>query len=470
MQILRILAGLGTGLLLTRPTLAIDLDVNSEDSLKNAASIATYGAFTYYSGNDSGGIPGAFPSKWYEGSALFIVALNYWHYTGDDTYNAITAEGLEWQSGPQGDYMPTNYSQFLGNDDQMFWGIAAITAAEMNLPQAPSSYGTWDWLALAEGVFRDQTSGNNVGWDTTACGGGVRWQKFFYQGGGYYMKNSISNGGLFQLVARLYRYTGNSEYKDWAEKIWNWSVNSPLVNNQTWNVADSTQMQDDCTSQGNTQFSYNYGTYLMGCAYMYNSTTGAEQEQWATAVYGLANKTLETFFLEQYNYVMFELSCDGFIKTCFDSNNFLMKGWTTSWLALTATLVPQTYSQILPKLQASAGGAAKACSGSTLGGNECGESWVTGSFDGRAGMEPEISAGNCFAANLIAFNNNIANGPLTQTTGGNSKGNPNAGKNGNNGGTTLRPITTGDRAGAGILTVGFVAGWVALMAWLVLFE
>lgn len=83
------------------------------DSLKNAASIATYGAFTYYSGNDSGGIPGAFPSKWYEGSALFIVALNYWHYTGDDTYNAITAEGLEWQSGPQGDYMPTNYSQFL---------------------------------------------------------------------------------------------------------------------------------------------------------------------------------------------------------------------------------------------------------------------------------------------------------------------------------------------------------------------
>lgn len=155
----------------------------------------------------------------------------------------------------------------------MFWGIAAITAAEMNLPQAPSSYGTWDWLALAEGVFRDQTSGNNVGWDTTACGGGVRWQKFFYQGGGYYMKNSISNGGLFQLVARLYRYTGNSEYKDWAEKIWNWSVNSPLVNNQTWNVADSTQMQDDCTSQGNTQFSYNYGTYLMGCAYMYNSVS-----------------------------------------------------------------------------------------------------------------------------------------------------------------------------------------------------
>jgi hypothetical protein len=85
------------------------------------------------------------------------------------------------------------------------------------------------------------------------------------------MKNSISNGGLFQLVARLYRYTGNSEYKDWAEKIWNWSLNSPLVDNQTWNVADSTEMQDGCTSQGNTQYSYNYGTYLMGCAFMYNS-------------------------------------------------------------------------------------------------------------------------------------------------------------------------------------------------------
>jgi mannan endo-1,6-alpha-mannosidase len=84
------------------------------------------------------------------------------------------------------------------------------------------------------------------------------------------MKNSISNGGLFQLAARLARYTNDATYAAWAEKIWNWSLSSPLLSNSTWNVADSTNMEDDCSTQGDTQWSYNYGTYMMGAAYMYN--------------------------------------------------------------------------------------------------------------------------------------------------------------------------------------------------------
>ena len=85
----------------------------STDSLKSAASEATYGAFKWYYGNETGQIPGAFPDKWWEGSALFAAALNYWHLTGDTTYNDEVSVGLQWQGGDKGDYMPSNYSSYL---------------------------------------------------------------------------------------------------------------------------------------------------------------------------------------------------------------------------------------------------------------------------------------------------------------------------------------------------------------------
>lgn len=68
---------------------------------------------TYYHGNETGHIPGAFASKWWEGSALFLALLQYWFYTGDTTYNEELSVGLQWQSGTDGDYMPSNYSSYL---------------------------------------------------------------------------------------------------------------------------------------------------------------------------------------------------------------------------------------------------------------------------------------------------------------------------------------------------------------------
>jgi mannan endo-1,6-alpha-mannosidase len=144
----------------------------------------------------------------------------------------------------------------------MFWGLAAMSAAEMKFPDRSTGYS---WLSLAQGVFNTQ----RARWDMTSCGGGLRWQLFVYQAG-YTMKNSVSNGGFFQLAARLARYTENDEYKTWAEKAWDWSVSSPLVDNKTWVVADSTQNADNCAEAGNIPWTYNYGTYLMGAAFMYN--------------------------------------------------------------------------------------------------------------------------------------------------------------------------------------------------------
>jgi hypothetical protein len=84
----------------------------STESIKDAASTSAYAMMTYYKGNETGHIPGAFASKWWEGAALFLALLQYWHFTGDTTYNDELRVGLEWQAG-DGDYMPTNYSSYL---------------------------------------------------------------------------------------------------------------------------------------------------------------------------------------------------------------------------------------------------------------------------------------------------------------------------------------------------------------------
>ncbi|KAJ5771429.1 uncharacterized protein N7511_003480 [Penicillium nucicola] len=439
-------------LLLSHVVYAIDFDVSDEQSIKDAASTSTYSMMTWYYGNETGQIPGAFPDKWWEGSALFLALLQYWHFTGDTTYNSELSIGLQWQSGDDGDYMPSNYSSYLGNDDQMFWGLAAMTATEYAFPDRSTGFS---WLSLAQGVFNTQIKR----WDTTSCGGGLRWQIWPYQSG-YGMKNSISNGGLFQLSARLARYTGDAIYLQWANKIWDWSVSSPLLSNTTWNVADSTNVDNDCATQGNAQWTYNYGTFLMGAAYMYNQTNGTTQDQWLTAVNGLLNKTFDTFFLT--GNVIEDFNCEP-SETCND-NEILFKGLTSSWLALTAVLVPSTFDTVLAKLQTSGAAAAASCTGHNNG--TCGVRWYKSEYDGWLGMEEEISATNVFLANMINFNTQA---PVTSTTGGNSTSNPTAGEDDSDATSGKQTvITTGDRAGAGILTAVFIAGWIGLMGFMLI--
>lgn len=70
--------------------------------------------------------------------------------------------------------MPPNQTKDLGNDDQVFWAFAAMAAAELNFPNPPSDQP--QWLALAQAVFNTQA----LRWDTTSCGGGLKWQIFSF--------------------------------------------------------------------------------------------------------------------------------------------------------------------------------------------------------------------------------------------------------------------------------------------------
>lgn len=196
------------------------------------------------------------------GGDRFGTMLNYFYITGDTSYNDAISQALLHQAGDEGDYMPLNQTKTEGNDDQGFWGMAAMTAAEVKFPDPPST--SPGWLALAQGVFNDQV----VRYDNDNCGGGFRWQIFsFNKGYGY--KNSISNGCFFNIAARLALYTGNATYAAYAVKTYEWMAQVGLLSPE-YQVYDGTQIADNCTVKDKTRWTYNSGIFLMGAAVMYN--------------------------------------------------------------------------------------------------------------------------------------------------------------------------------------------------------
>ena len=193
---------------------------------------------------------------------MFMTMVDYWHYTGDTTYNDIVEQALLFQVGPNNDYMPPNQTKNEGNDDQGFWGMAAMLAAETNFQNPPKDQP--QWLALAQAVFNEMV----WRWDETTCGGGLRWQIFSFNNGFTY-KNSIANGCFFNLAARLARYTGNTTYSDWATKIWDWEASIGLIDAQ-FNIFDGSSDTQNCTTLDRLQWSYNAGVYMHGAANMFN--------------------------------------------------------------------------------------------------------------------------------------------------------------------------------------------------------
>lgn len=145
-----------------------------------------------YKGNQSGQNPGMLPGPpeetggnyyWWQGGAMMGTYIDYWHLTGDPSYNDVVTQGMLYQVGTYDDYQPRNQTTGLGNDDQAFWGMSAMLAAETRFPNPPADKP--QWLALAQAVWNTQV----VRWDDQ-CGGGLHWQVQFFNKG-YDYKNSM---------------------------------------------------------------------------------------------------------------------------------------------------------------------------------------------------------------------------------------------------------------------------------------
>ncbi|KPM37499.1 Mannan endo-1,6-alpha-mannosidase DCW1 [Neonectria ditissima] len=446
-----------TGLSLTTVVNAIDVSWDDDKSVKSAASTIAYGLVKYYTGNNTGDTPGNLPDPyyWWEAGGMFGTLIDYWWLTGDESYNEITTQAMLHQVGEDVDYVPRNQSLTEGNDDQGFWAMAAMSAAENKYPDPPE--GQPQWLALVQAVFNEYVSR----WDTKHCGGGMRWQIFTWNNG-YDYKNSISNGCFFNIAARLARYTGNETYSNWAEKIWEWETKIGLISDKH-EIFDGIHFTDDkCPSTNDsTQWSYNTGIFLYGAAAMYNLT---ESDTWKTRVDDMMEDITNKFIKKD---VIYEQFCE-MSKQC-DQDQQSFKGYLARWLAATALVAPYTYKTLSEILLSSAKKAATACSGSPttgfsgVGGTACGFSWVDGTFDGLIGVGPQMSALQIVMYTLAKQ----ASAPVTDKTGGTSKGDPSGGKI-NDGSDDEKfghaKPTMADKVGAGILTCVVIASYVGGMA------
>ena len=265
-------------LLWTIPTTtAISLDINSPASIKAAAKDVAKGIILWYTGGVKGqvvsqipgllpNLPGQDPYYWWEAGAMCGVLMDYWYYTGDSEYNDVVMDAMMFQVGPTADYMTPNVSKQEGNDDQAFWGMAAMTAAEYMFPNPPSDQP--QWLALAQGVWNSQ----QLRWDNQYCGGGLRWQIFTFNLG-YDYKNTPSNAGFMNLGTRLFAYTGNKTYAEWAEKTWDWMEGLAYIGGyKNYSVFDGGGIDSACKDINPTQWTYSAGMLLNACAVMWNAT------------------------------------------------------------------------------------------------------------------------------------------------------------------------------------------------------
>lgn len=62
---------------------------------------------TYYTGNKTGNEPGLLPAPyyWWEAGAMWGGMVEYWHYTGDTSYNDVVAQAILAQASPTNDFM-----------------------------------------------------------------------------------------------------------------------------------------------------------------------------------------------------------------------------------------------------------------------------------------------------------------------------------------------------------------------------
>lgn len=433
---------------------AIDINFSDVDSTNDGLALIAKGLMNYYNGNDTGETPGMFssPYYWWEAGAAWNSMLDYWYYTGDDQYNSLLKSSLLFQVGDGWDYMPSNQTTTEGNDDQGFWGITAMAAAEKNFSNPGE--GEPQWLYLAQAVFNTMTER----WDTQHCGGGLRWQIFTWNNG-YNYKNTISNGCLFMLASRLARYTQNETYSEWAHKVWDWVEERQLiVTNDTdiWRVFDGANVEDNCTEPVNIEWTYNSGMFMAGAAFMYNHTNETE---WLTRAENIWNRA-KIFFMKDTK-IMYEAACQPSGQCNNDQRCF--NAIFSRFLGLTCLMAPTLNDEIQEYLAATTVGVLTSCTGGTDG-HTCGLNWDKGGWDGVYGLGEQMSALEALLNRLVWSRP----GPLTLDTGATSEGDGSAGS-GVQTDLVHSRLTIGvkDKAGAGIVTAVIIISFFLCAWWLV---
>ncbi|KZL81549.1 glycoside hydrolase family 76 [Colletotrichum incanum] len=443
----------GALLLLSKlPIAAAELKIDTRDNIVESSRSLAKDAMTFYHGEEPGNIPGVLPGPpawsngdywWYQGASFWATYLDYWHLTGDDSYADTISTGMLHQTGPNNDYMPPNHTFSLGNDDQCFWGTAALVAAEYDFPNVK---GKAKWIDLAQAVWISQAS--PMRHDDT-CNGGLRWQ-VPWSNAGYDYKQTASNACFFNMGARLARFTGNTNYSEWAEETWDWLFGVGLIDSETWAVYDGTHVETNCTVINKSQWSYNAAMLVQGAAFIYNSTNGSDI--WRERIEKLSDSLLTTFFP---NGTAYEIACEGQKGAC-PQDALWYKGYIHRWLSSAAQLAPFIADKVLPVLKSSAEAAVKQCAAEKAGlANQCGFYWKDGVFSNPQTTDNTTGAGE--AVSVLAAVSNLlivdAKAPVTAADSKSSNSNEN-GQAISASGTSGTATPTGTTAPSGAESLG----------------
>lgn len=179
-------------------------------------------------------------------------------------------------------------------------------------------------------------------------------------------------------------------------------------------------------------------------------------EFWASRITNLTRRTLEAFFP---NGTAVEPTCErGTTATC-TTDALSFKGYLLRFLAQTTKMAPIVHDPIMNAIRTSAQAAAKNCNDD----GTCGFTWSGDSYDGNTGAGQQM---NALAAlmTLLTDDGNVGV-PVTNSTGGTSLGDPNAGSDPDVL-QPLAPLSHRDRAGAGVLTAVIVVALVTGLFWI----
>lgn len=261
-----------------------------------------------------------------------------------------------------------------------------MSAAEHQYPALPPPAPSW--LQVTENVFSDMVNrwdNGSLGTPGT-CNGGLKWQ-IFPSNNGYDYKNAPSNGGLFQLAARLARYTGDQMYINWAETTWDWMSEIGLISDR-YQVFDGTDDNKNCSAIDHDQWSYNVGMMMYGSAVLANYTNS---QLWVDRTIGLLDWSVNFFSpFSNATGIMYEAQCETNMICNYDQLSF--KAYLARWMAASAQMVPSIQNAVELLLRPSAQAAARSCSGGSDG-VTCGAKWYLDvGWDGSWGLGQELSA------------------------------------------------------------------------------
>ena len=266
------------------------------------------------------------PIWWWQSGSAVDALLTYTSTTGDTQYAKLLSNTLITEATGTNDFMTVHAT---GNDDQAWWALAALTAAETNF--APT--GPVPWATLAKNVFQEQTAR----WDNDKCNGGMKWKILQGDGtDGWHYKSTIANGLFFQMAARLALLTSSADVKAWAVKSYDWTVSVGLISPEfdVYDGTDDAKGENGCVDVNHNLWSYNVGVFMYGSAVMAKLTG---EEEWLDRTKGFIASAKRNFVNEETG-ELWEAKCEG-DGSC-DSDQVSFKGTLARWLGATADLLP----------------------------------------------------------------------------------------------------------------------------------